>query len=538
MVVNAADQAAVGQPPVGQAASAGSEARVRASLDRGWRFALGHATAPDKDFGFGTDETYAKITTRTRVLRADFDEKEWRTLDLPHDWVPELPFVDGPKSSELGSHGNKPVGRAFPATSVGWYRKKFTAPAATMRATLSHRVRRRIPRLSRVVERHPPGPSRGRLRGRLGFDATDVIKTTGENMLVVRVDASQAEGWFYEGAGIYRHVWLVSAAPVHVPTWGVYVNPVVTGPTATVNVTTTVTNEGGAAANVTVESTIIGPAGEKVATLARGPVACRQVGYLRGAPGQRSDQTGAPGRWRSPRSIACRRSCVPGGVEVDRIETRFGIRTIRFDATQGFFLNGQRVQINGVCNHQDHAGVGSAVPDALLRFRMERLQEMGVNAYRTSHNPPAKELLDLADEMGMLVMDETRLFSSNELSLEHLRAMVRRDRNHPSVILWSIGNEEPEQGSSVGHLCRRHDDARGQGARRFEAGDVREQFRAAFTGINELMDVRGFNYYMGEIDKYHKEHPTQPLYGSEIASTLTTRGEYAADKGTRLHAGV
>jgi beta-galactosidase len=214
---------------------------------------------------------------------------------------------------------------------------------------------------------------------------------------------------------------------------------------------------------------------------------------------------------------------------VDRVVTRFGIRTIRFDPDRGFFLNGQRVQINGVCNHQDHAGVGAAVPDRLHRYRLERLKEMGVNAYRTSHNPPAQEVLDLCDELGILVMDETRLFSSSDLALEHLRALVRRDRNHPSVVLWSIGNEEPEQATARGNRIAR------SMIRAVKTLDLTRPLTyasnsGAFSGVNEVVDVRGFNYHTGDIDSYHKEHPRQPLIGSEIASTLCTRGEYAVDE--------
>jgi beta-galactosidase len=209
--------------------------------------------------------------------------------------------------------------------------------------------------------------------------------------------------------------------------------------------------------------------------------------------------------------------------------TRFGIRTIRFDPDNGFFLNGQHVQINGVCCHQDHAGVGAGVPDRLQRFRLEKLKAMGVNAYRTSHNPPAPEILDACDELGLLVMDETRLFSSSELALGHLETLVRRDRNHPSVILWSMGNEEPEQATARGHRIAR------TMMRTVKALDPTRPVTyasnsGAYNGVNELMDVRGFNYYLPEVDRYHREHPAQPLILSEIASTVCTRGEYAVDK--------
>ncbi|MGD0783736.1 MAG: glycoside hydrolase family 2 TIM barrel-domain containing protein, partial [Candidatus Aminicenantales bacterium] len=192
-------------------------------------------------------------------------------------------------------------------------------------------------------------------------------------------------------------------------------------------------------------------------------------------------------------------------------------------------LNGARLPIQGFCNHQDHAGVGAALPDRLQYFRVARLKEMGANAYRTSHNPPTAELLDACDELGMLVMDETRLFSSSEAALNQLRRMIRRDRNHPSIILWSIGNEEDIQADPVGRRIAE------TMVRAVKALDTTRPTTyasnsGAFEGINQAVDVRGFNYHLGEIDAYHAAHPGQPLFGSEIASTLTTRGEYADDK--------
>jgi beta-galactosidase len=528
-----------GQPPARPAARAAAtpatseapRARSRVSLDRGWRFALGDAADMTRDFGYGGGESYAKVTSWRGPIRGTFDDSAWRALDLPHDWVPELPFVDRPRTDELVSHGFKPVGRGFPATSVGWYRRRFSVPATPGGSADGRRFRLEFDGVFRDCQVWLNGVLLGRHEGGYApfdFDATDLLRPGAENLLVVRVDATQSEGWFYEGAGIYRHVWLVSTAPVHVPKWGVFVEPVVTGATATVGVTTAIANDSEERADVVLESQVVAPDGRVVATLLHPPVSIApwQTRELHQASGALK-----PVLWSLENPALYRLVTVSrvGGVEVDRVITRFGIRTIRFDPDEGFFLNGRRVQINGVCNHQDHAGVGAAVPDRLARFRLERLKEMGVNAYRTSHNPPATELLDAADEMGVLVMDETRLFSSSPMALEHLAALVRRDRNHPSVILWSIGNEEPEQGTALGHRIAR------TMLRTVKALDASRPVTyasnsGAYTGVNELMDVRGFNYYIDQIDRYHKEHPAQPLVGSEIASTLCTRGEYGVDK--------
>jgi beta-galactosidase len=522
------------RPPAQKAGSAAAPpvapmpaGRARISLDRGWRFAFGDAADPWRDFGFGADEARAHITAWRGPIRANFDDSTWRAIDVPHDWVPGLPFVEGPKTAELVSHGFKPVGRAFPATSIGWYRKRFTVPGTDA----GRRFRLEFDGAFRDCHVWLNGVLLGRHEGGYGpfaFDATDLIRSGAENLLVARVDATQAEGWFYEGAGIYRHVWLVETSPVHVPAWGVFVEPAVAGATAHVAVKTTITNESDGAVTATLESQVVGPDGKTVASLMRPAIAIRPWTTARVA---QSADVANPEMWSLEKPSLYRLVSIVrvGAREVDRVVTRFGIRTIRFDADKGFFLNGRHVQINGVCNHQDHAGVGAAVPDRLLRFRLERLREMGVNAYRTSHNPPAPELLDFADEMGVLVMDETRLFSSSEDALGQLRDMVRRDRNHPSVILWSIGNEEPEQGTPRGNLIAR---TMKRAVKELDTSRpvTYASNSGAYAGVNELMDVRGFNYHVDEIDRYHHEHPAQPLFGSEIASTLCTRGEYAADK--------
>ncbi len=217
------------------------------------------------------------------------------------------------------------------------------------------------------------------------------------------------------------------------------------------------------------------------------------------------------------------------GAAVDTYETEFGIRTVRFDADQGFFLNGKPVKIKGTCNHQDHAGVGAALPDRIQYYRIERLKQMGSNGYRSSHNLPTPELLDACDRLGMLVMDETRMMSSNPEGLSELERLIRRDRNHPSVVIWSLGNEEPEQGSDRGmrivstmkRLARRLDPTRVVTV---------AQNGGWGKGISGVVDVFGCNYHDKDVDGYHRDHPQQPMMGSETASTVSTRGIYANDK--------
>jgi len=217
--------------------------------------------------------------------------------------------------------------------------------------------------------------------------------------------------------------------------------------------------------------------------------------------------------------------------EADRYETPFGIRSVRFDPDNGFFLNGKRVEIKGTCNHQDHAGVGCALPDRIHSFRIEKLKGMGSNAYRTSHNPVAPELLDAADRLGMLVLSETRTMSSSPEGLSQLERLIRRDRNHPSVVLWSLGNEEPEQGEPRGarivrtmrRLVRRLDPSR------LVTVAMDKHWG---KGISGSVDVQGFNYLSDgpEMDEFHKRFPKQPTIGTEVASTLATRGIHSTDK--------
>jgi beta-galactosidase len=504
-------------------AQAGRETII---LDDGWRFALGHAADPDKDFDFGLAYSYAKTDGWGGAARSDFDDSGWRRIDLPHDWAVELPFVQGPYSLRLMDHGFKPLARIFPETSIGWYRKHFAVP----KADASRRFRIDFDGAFRDCHVWLNGILLGRHEGGydpFGFDATDLVRCGGENVLVVRVDATHNEGWFYEGAGIYRHVRLTKTESVHVAHWGTFVTTRVEGNAATLTIETEITNESGAEARAGLSSLILDPAG-KIAAETVEPA--RPIGPFQTVKIRQTVRVRAPQLWalEKPALYKLASGVRIEGRTVDSLQTRFGIRTIRWDKDDGFLLNGTRVPIQGVCNHQDHAGVGAALPDRLQYYRIAKLKEMGVNAYRTSHNPPTAELLDACDELGMLVMDEARLFSSTETALDQLRRMVRRDRNHPSIILWSIGNEEGVQAAPVGRFIAE------TMVRAVKALDTTRPTTyasnsGAFEGINQAVDVRGFNYHMGEIDAYRAAHPDQPLFGSEIASTLTTRGEYADD---------
>ena len=500
-------------------------ARERINIDEGWRFAFGHTSDVARDFAYSRGEPFAKAGSAPGGLSARFDDSGWRTLDLPHDWVVDLPFVNG-KESNLESHGYKPVGRAFPETTIGWYRKKIDIPASDDGRRIGLEFDG-IFRDSEVwVNGHLVATNQS---GYIGFraDITDYLNYGGSNQLVVRVDASQVEGWFYEGAGIYRHVWLTKTAPVHVAPDGVFViaKPGSAASEATISVRTTVRNDTASAADVQVRQTMPSGTAGAVTNLRLDPWESREVNAHIAYPNPHLWSLDDPYMYRLHTSVS-----VNGG-EVDAVDTPFGFRTIAFDKDTGFFLNGTRVEIKGVCDHQDHAGVGSAIPDRLNAWRLEQLKTYGVNALRTSHNPPTPELLDAADRLGILVMDENRLIGASPEVLGQLTRLVMRDRNHPSVIMWSIGNEEGEAstprggriGATMVRTVKALDDTR--------PVTYASNAHNSDTGLHTVLDLRGFNYKnISDIDKYRAAHPTQVLFGSEEASTVSTRGIYSNDR--------
>jgi beta-galactosidase len=503
-----------------------SSPRERLLLDFGWRFHPGHACDPRQDFGFDGEGVFSKSGGDFfEPCRDNFDDSNWRLIDLPHDWAVELEFENDPG---IVNHGFKPLDRAYPATSMGWYRRVFEIPSSD----LGKRVSIDFDGVFRDCMMALNGHFIGRnMCGYTPFeyDVTDFLNYGGKNILVVRVDATQGEGWFYEGAGIYRHVWLVKTHPVHVAQWGTYVSCEARAGSASVNITTEVDNESDSEQACRVLSTIMDNSGAVVAGAATAQVA---IPSRSRREFRQQIVVNNPVLWslEDPRLYRLHTAIEANGAGVDLYPTRFGIRTIKFDADEGFFLNGKAVKIKGTCNHQDHAGVGSALPDRIQYYRIERLKEMGVNGYRTSHNPPTPELLDACDQLGMLVMDETRTMSSNTEALSQLERMIRRDRNHPSVILWSLGNEEPEQGtergvrivSSMKRLARRLDPSRPVTAAMDNAWG---------QGISAVVDVQGFNYKHGpEIDDFQRRFPKQPMIGTETGSTVSTRGIYVNDK--------
>src|SRR5665213_2090182 len=508
--------------------------REQLLFDFGWKFTFGHSTDPSKDLGFGFGQSDFSKTGDFKIAKAGFDDSKWRSLDLPHDWAVELPFEhddSGSGDSQLRSHGYKPLGRRFPETSVGWYRREFEVPQSDQ----GRRICVEFDGVFRDALVFVNGCFVGRNNNGYAsfrFDLSDFLSYGAKNFIVLRVDASIGDGWFYEGAGIYRHVWLTKTDPVHLARWGTTVRSTVNGSSATLALATVVQNESKQTASSRVKWKIIDATGTAVDG-AESPGEFIPAGGSSGysatvkLSGPRFWSVDEPNLYYAVATVE-----VDGSVR-DSERVKFGIRTAVFDADKGFFLNGMSLKIQGTCNHQDHAGVGSAVPDRLQWFRLAVLREMGCNAVRTSHNMPTPEWVDACDSMGMMMMCETRQMSSNPEGMQQLEDMVKRFRNSPSIIIWSIGNEEwllqdamAEQGARIAasmvQRCHELDPTRVVSSA--VNGDNEK-------GVTEPLDIVGFNYNTRKFpEAFHMKYPKRPIYGSETSSAICTRGVYTTDR--------
>ena len=501
--------------------------RERLSLNSGWLFHLGDVAGPPIK-GHGMSYGTAKSGNATGAAATDFDDSAWRRLDLPHDWVVEGPF----DKNENASQGYRPRG-------IAWYRRYFQLPATDR----GRHVELQFDAIAThstvwvngiVVNRNWSG-----YNGR-SIDVTPYLRYGEEvNTIAVRVDAQAQEGWWYEGAGMYRHTWLVKRDALHIATDGLHANPVQEGGRWTLPVTVDLASSAKVARGGVLEVTLLDPEGREVA---RGSTRVR-VEPLKSATAQLKLAVQQPRLWSLEQPNVYRVRAVlrnggrDGSAEIDRTEVQTGFRRLRFDADRGFFLNGQPVKLQGVAIHQDHAGVGVAVPDAIWEFRLRQLKSMGVNAIRFAHNAIAAEVLDMTDRLGLLVLNENRNFNSSPEVLQQLTWQLRRDRNHPSVFLWSIFNEEPLQGSEPGYEM----------ARRMVAVvkslDPTRPVTAAmhdgiFSEINvtQLVDVAGINYQTWAYDRFHQQNPKLPMTSTEDTASYMTRGAFESDPKAQVMA--
>ena len=521
---------------LGMAMSASAQSqRERILFDEDWQFALGNAASPEKDFGCGT-EYFNYLTKAASIHNAGpysekFDASAWQTVDLPHDWVVDLPFA----AEASHSHGYKTVGYKYPETSVGWYRKTFTVPQEDLGKHLWLQFDG-IFRDARVWVNgfylgHEPSGYATQV-----YDISEYLNYGGENLLCVRADATLEEGWFYEGGGIYRHVWLCKSAPVHVVPFGTFVHADFPAAgdfaRAVLNIETTVKNDGLTPADYWLKHTLKDKEGRTVGSVVSDSA-------VTGLPGKQESTSSVqlpvenPRLWsvESPYIYNVYTDVMQGNRVVDTYVTPIGIRHIEFDADRGFLLNGKRVELKGVNMHQDHPGVGSGIPDALQVYRLRQLKAFGCNAYRASHNPMTPAMLTACDTLGILVIEENRLTGINREHIDLLQRMIRRDRNHPSVILWSVGNEEwgiewKETGTriaaSMREYCHRVD-------------STRPMIVASSSGPAILIpaDVAGYNYILqNPVEQHRKDYPQRKALGSEETTGCGTRGIYFDQPGT------
>ena len=494
-------------------------------LDEGWKFSLGNAADPAKDFGCGTE--YFNYLTKANSIHNEgpysvkFNDSTWQEVRIPHDWVTTLPYAQ--KASH--SHGYKTVGYQYPETSVGWYRKVITIPESD----LGKHIALQFDGIFRNARLWFNGFYMGTEPSGYAtqvYDVTEYVNYGGENLVCVRADATLEEGWFYEGAGIYRDAWLIKSAAVSVAPFGTFVYADLKAPytSATIHVDTEVNNHSLEPQSCTVEHRLLDAQGNEVGRTntvsldlkGKQTSGCKQMLTL-----------DRPHLWSisDPYLYQVETTVKVNGLVTDVYMTTTGIRDVEFDADRGFLLNGKEVELKGVNMHQDHAGVGAAIPEALMAWRIKQLKKLGCNAYRASHNPMTPAQLDICDREGILVIDENRLSGINTEHLRLLENMIKRDRNHPSIVLWSDGNEEwgmenTVQGTRVAAAMREYT----------RLLDPTRHSTIANAGGSELikgLDVVGFNYIaQNDVDNRKKANPTWKIVGTEETTGCGTRGVY------------
>jgi beta-galactosidase len=502
--------------PAAPAAPPATKPRVIQQFTTGWRFLQSDAPGAEKPA---------------------FDDSSWKAVTLPHDWSIAGPFTEDAASRGAG---------AFAPTGIGWYRKTFTVSAAEASPTAARRTFIVFDGVMANSDVYLNGELLGhRPYGYVSFvyELTPHLRP-GKNTIAVRVDDSQqpASRW-YPGAGINRQVRLINTGDTHIVPWGTFVTtPEVSAGSATVHVRTTATNESAAASNLTLSVSLVGPDGRTIKTFRSG----NSMGKALAAPGVLTLEPGAtadlsaettipnPERWDIGHGAlyTVHATLLRDGKAVDDEVVPFGIREFHFDPNQGFFLNGVHHKVNGVAVHTDGGAVGTAVPLAVWERRLTELRKLGVNAIRTAHNPPAPEFLDLADRMGFLIMDE--MFDCwtvaknpydyhlyfKDWSVRDTTDTVMRDRNHPSIVLWSAGNEihdtpNPQVAipilKSLVATFHQNDPTRPVTQALFRPNASHDYE----DGLADLLDVVGQNYRPAEILAAHAQKPTRSIIGTE-----------------------
>jgi beta-galactosidase len=483
-----------------------------------------------------------------------FDDSKWRTLNLPHDWSIEGEFKE--EAPTKGAGGYLPTG-------IGWYRKHFNLSTIGKDQQFwiefdGVYMNSDVWINGQHLGKHPYGYTS------FYYDLTPFIKK-GENIIAVRVDNSlQPNSRWYSGSGIYRHVWLNIAGPVHIAQWGTFITtPSVDSSSAIVSVRTSIENSNPVAKKIILRSVVKDESGKEIASVET-PVSLSPSGKT---DIEQTLAMASPSLWSidSPSLYTLHSFIMEGTKENDNLMSTFGIRNIEYDKDKGFLLNGKHVKMNGVCLHHDAGCLGAAVPIQAWERRLQLLKEMGCNSIRTAHNPPAPEFLDLCDKMGFLVMDEAfdeweigkgqveysyHLYFA-ELWQSDLLSMIHRDRNHPSIVIWSAGNEVLDQGKDRGtevlqqliEIFHREDPSRPVTVANDRIADIDYPAKLSFL---ELQDIVGYNYvdrWLKRRELYYSvdrhDHPDWKMLGTENVSIPGVRGEYfpGFDKKTVIRPG-
>ncbi|MBQ9097940.1 MAG: DUF4982 domain-containing protein [Clostridia bacterium] len=492
--------------------------RKRFLMDPDWRF---HRGQLEQQLATKHSAVYNSVkagSAKGPGTKGAFDDSDWERVDLPHDYLREAEF----SPDAVGNHGGR-------VKCDGWYRKTFVVDPQ-LRGKHAMLIFGGISTAATIYFNGSIAERSFSAYSEIAIDVTDRLYFDRINTLAVYVQGDQNEGWWYEGAGIYRHVYLDIKSPLHMAHNGVFSKPVLldeTTDTWELQTEITLKNSDYTAAKGAVRVTLLD--GDRVIASATGDeILCN---------GDQKAVTTvtlpivAPHRWDvdDPKLYTVVAELLCDGEVVDDETLRTGFRTFAMTPDKGLFLNGRFLKIKGTCNHQDHAGVGVAVPDSIQRFRIQKLKEMGCNAYRCAHNPPARELLDACDELGVLVMDENRRFEASAAVIANLETMVRRDRNHPSVIFYSLFNEEPLQNSGEGLKIFRRLRAAVErlDTSRLIVGATNDVFHPG--GAGEAMDVLAMNYGIRKLEQVHSTWPNKPIMGCENCSEFATRGCYQSD---------
>ena len=498
------------------AAETGGEKFGGVVINNDWTFAMGNAASKELDYTHGTEYfTYickAQSSNHSHApIMPEFDDSSWQKVSLPHDWAVDLPY--SPEASH--SHGYKCIGWKYPENSVGWYRKHIEIPAEDK----GKQFFIEFEGIYRDSEVFCNGFYLGGERSGYAssvYTLTPYLNYGGDNVIAVRCDASLEEGWYYEGAGIYRNVRLYKSGPVSMKHYSLKISQKkADGSIWTVSDGT---------ADVYVDESCIDFDYILADAVVNRDKVSREI-EIRDAEGRRVER--AEHRWSidTPYLYTLTVRLFYDGELSDVVTRRLGVRTLEFSPVKGLLLNGEDVKLRGANMHLDHAGVGVAVPDELWRYRISRLQEYGFNAVRTSHNCASVSMLDLCDEMGVLVIDENRQFGVNQEQLRQLRNMIDRDRNHPSVILWSVGNEEwaVEHGEKGVEIARRMSEA----VHGMDRTRPSTYGNAGGPDLVKGVDVFGYNYIVqNPVDEYHRLYPEKCVVGTEETSGAGTRGVY------------